>query len=120
MVYTNESLIKYLSIALFIAIVIFIAKAILATIKWLFRSLRFLFTGKSERKDPLKSKDWLTRAQARQEIRFQNAMPPLLSKATPQKKSFISRMREKKGKSPTGWTFNEETQLWEPPKKLRK
>ena len=54
-------------------------------------------------KDLTNSKDWLTRAQARQEIRFRNSMPPKQTKV-----------------SETGWTFNEETQLWEPPEHLKK
>lgn len=60
---------------------------------------------------------WLNRAQARQEIRFQNSLPPLAGEAQPLKKTRKERRNERKGLSPTGWKFNEETQMWEPPKK---
>lgn len=69
--------------------------------------------------DPIHSKDWLTRAQAKQEIRFRNASPPLLSEAKPQRKTLRQRRNLKQGKSEMGWTFNEETQLWEPPKNMK-
>ena len=63
---------------------------------------------------------WLNKAQARQEIRFENSLPPLQAEANPLKKTFREKRNERKGKSATGWIFNEETQLWEPPKNMKR
>lgn len=76
-----------------------------------------LFRIDIKEKDPLQSDDWLTRAQAKQEIRFQNSLPPLLPKQVPQKKKRRFPWQKEPGKDwyPTGWTLNKETGLWEPP-----
>ena len=83
---------------------------------------------KKKRKDLTQSDDWLTRAQARQEIRFQNASPPLRptekqqKKAkTPIKQNTTKQEQDQEPKwYPSGWVFNEETKLWEPPDYLSK
>lgn len=53
------------------------------------------------------SDDWLIRAQQRQEDRFDYL--------SPQKQSNNNTKNKKDTWYPTGWTFNEKTQLWEPP-----
>ena len=80
-----------------------------------------LFPSGHRTRDPLQSNDWLTRAQAKQEIRFQNASPPLLPKKQPQKKKHRFPWQKEPGRDwyPTGWTFNHETGLWEPPDYLK-
>lgn len=62
---------------------------------------------------------WLDKAQAKQEIRFKNSLPPLKEEARPQKKTFREKWNESRGLSPTGWKFNEETQLWESPEQQK-
>lgn len=48
-----------------------------------------------------------------------NSLPPLRSQVKPEKKKLFGK-KDKPGQYATGWTFNEETQLWEPPQKGRK
>ena len=89
-------------------------------VRFIFRILKGfwnLLFGRRKRADPLQSDDWLTRAQAKQEIRFKNSLPPLLPKQQPRKKR--KRLFKRKGEGetwyPSGWKLNEETGLWEPP-----
>ena len=89
-------------------------------VRFIFRILKgfwSLLFGRRKRADLLQSDDWLTRAQAKQEIRFKNALPPLLPKQQPRKKR--KRLFKRKGEGetwyPSGWKLNEETGLWEPP-----
>lgn len=92
-------------------------------IRWIVRSVWYLLTGRGENKVMKQSRDsgdWLTNAQVRQEARFENSLPPLRSEAKPQKKTMKEKWNESHGRSATGWTFNEETQLWEPPKNMKK
>lgn len=99
---------------IFIAGIVFIGYIAIKIIKAIFRFIFSLF--KSEKKsDPTQSEDWLTRAQAKQEIRFQNAMPPIQSERKPIKRTLKEKRRMRKGLSPTGWKFNEETKKWDPP-----
>ena len=116
LIITWEKLILILAIL----IAVFLLKTIIKIIKGIFRAFRFIFTGGKKREAPINSKDWLTRAQARQEIRFNNSLPPLRSESKPQKKTIKQKWNLKQGRSENGWTFNEETQLWEPPKNLKK
>lgn len=95
-------------------------RGIISLIKTLLHFLSQLFSiGTRTRtpEDPLQSSDWLTRAQAKQEIRFQNASPPLLPKKQPQKKKWRPFQKKGLGETwyPTGWILNEETGKWEPP-----
>lgn len=92
-------------------------------LRWSIQSIWYILTGRGEDKvinKNGKNEDWLTNAQARQNIRFENSLPPLKQKAEPLKKTFREKRNERKGKSATGWTFNEETQLWEPPKNMKR
>lgn len=116
LIITWEKLILILAIL----IVVFLLKTIIKIIKGIFRAFRFIFTGGKKKENPLNSKDWLTKAQARQEIRFNNSLPPLRSETKPQKKTIKQRWNLKQGRSENGWTFNEETKLWEQPKNLKK
>ena len=77
---------------------------------------------KKKRKDLTQSDDWLTRAQARQEIRFKNSAPPQYNRSQPATKKSKAKGRKKQDRTwyPSGWVFNEETQLWEPPDYLSK
>ena len=119
MMVLDERKLTFLLIVLFFAIVFLIIKAVFRFIKWVLRSIWGILTGKRYRGNPLESDDWLVRAQARQEIRMNNSLPPLHSQAKPQRKKLFSK-KDKPGQYATGWVFNEETQLWEPPKRLRK
>lgn len=117
---------------IFLVVVVYIA---LIVLRQLLRCLKFilqtlleivtktldLFPSGHKKKDPLQSSDWLTRAQAKQEIRFQNASPPLLPKKQPEKKKIRFPWQKVPGEDwyPTGWTFNHETGLWEPPDYLK-
>ena len=112
----RETIIALVVLLLILVLAIKIIRGIFQIIKWILKSIRFIFTGRRA-EDPTPSNDWLTRAQAKQEIRFNNSLPPLRSEAKPQKKTFREKWNEKHGRSATGWTFNEETQLWEPPRK---
>lgn len=78
------------------------------------------FLNNNSHKEQINANDWLTRAQAKQAIRIQNSLPPLKAEAKPPKKTLREKWNLKHGRSETGWTFNEETQLWEPPKTLKK
>ena len=101
-------------IIIFIAGVIFIGYIAMKIVKAIFRFIFSLFKS-GKRSDPTQSEDWLTRAQAKQEIRFQNAMPPLQSERKPIRRTLKEKRRMKNGFSPTGWKFNEETKKWDPP-----
>lgn len=116
MLFINKDGLGFLLILLIIILFILLIRAVFRAIKHLFL---FIFTGKRQNKKPLKSDDWLTRAQARQEIRIKNSLPPLRAEAKPHRKSFAEKRNERKGKSPTGWTLNEDSQLWEPPKNIK-
>lgn len=96
-------------------------KFILQTLLEIVTKTLDLFPSGHRKKDPLQSNDWLTRAQAKQEIRFQNASPPLLPKKQPEKKKTRFPWQKDVGKDwyPTGWTLNHETGLWEPPDYLK-
>lgn len=80
MLIVNEKSLALLVLAFIVVAAIFLICSIFRLIKWFLCSVWYLLTGKrTRRNDPLKSEDWLVRAQARQEIRFQNSMPPVLS-----------------------------------------
>lgn len=66
-----------------------------------------------------KSDYWLNNAMEKQEVRFQNSMPPVKGEAVPHKQTFKERWNESRGLSPTGWKFNEETGLWESPEQQK-
>lgn len=120
---TEEQLTTLIAIVVLIVLlylVFLILRTIFRIIKWLFRSIRYLFTGKRYYVDPLHSNDWLTRAQARQEIRFQNSLPPLLSQAKPPKKQAKAKRFKEKLWYPTGWYFDEKTGLWTAPDYINK
>ena len=108
-----SSAIELLIIVVVLWILRGIVRFIIRILKWI---LGLLF-GRSRTTDRLHSSDWLTRAQAKQEIRFQNASPPVLPKKQPQKKKWRPFQKKRLGKTwyPTGWTLNEETGKWEPP-----
>lgn len=112
----DERKLAFLLIILILFIAFRIIRAIFRFIKWVLQSIWGLLTGKRYRGNPLESDDWLVRAQARQEIRMNNSLPPLHSQAKPQRKKLFSK-KDKPWQYATGWVFNEETQLWEPPKK---
>ena len=98
----DNRLITLLVIAGIIYVIFIIIRNIFRFIKWFLSSIWCLLTGKQrKRKDPLQSDDWLVRAQARQEVRFQNSMPP-------------SAFKQKKW-SPTGWYYDEEKGEWVAP-----
>lgn len=112
----DEKTFATLLIVLAILGIILLVRSIFRLIKWLLNSIWCLLTGKRIRKNPLESDDWLTRAQARQEIRFENSLPPITPKQKPRK----HRKRHEKNvtRYPSGWTLNQETGLWEPPDSL--
>lgn len=116
----RETLLALLTLIFLFLLVVTVFRIIFRLIKWIFGGIWRILTGKKPENDLTKSDDWLIRAQAKQEIRFQNSMPPSTHEAKPQRKTWADKRREKKGISPTGWTFNEETKMWDPPKKLRK
>lgn len=99
-----------------------------AIITWVVKKVWYAGSNKREKKkrEDTESDDWLTRAQARQEIRFQNASPPITNTQTRAQKA---RKYKPKGKYnsadegrtwySTGWTLNEETGKWEPPDYLK-
>lgn len=98
-----------------------IIKGIIRTIKWFFHALFSMFTGGRTEKKHKASDDWLYKAQMRQEVRFENAMPPRTATATqPRKKTRKEKRNEKRGLSPTGWEYDEETGEWLPPASLNK
>lgn len=87
MLVIDEKNIKVVILLLIIIIIILVIRLVVRFIGWIFRSIRYLFTGKrSRRNNALNSNDWLTRAQARQEIRFQNSMPPVIASEMKSKK----------------------------------
>lgn len=92
MLIVNEKTLALLVLALIVVAAIFLICSIFRLIRWVLRSVWYLLTGKrTRRNDPLKSEDWLVRAQARQEIRFQNSLPPLKPEIKSKKKSFFKR-----------------------------
>lgn len=111
----SEQLISSIIELIVIVIALLIIRSIFRLIKRIFRGIIGLFSGK--RINALESEDWLTRAQAKQEIRFKNSLPPLLPQQKPQKKKKKLFKRKGEGETwyPTGWKLNEETGLWEPP-----
>lgn len=100
---------------LVIIIMLLIIRAILRAFYRILKGIWNLLTRKG--KDPLQSDNWLTRAQAKQEIRFRNSLPPLLPKQKPKRKKHRFPWQHEEGKDwyATGWTLNQETGLWEPP-----
>ena len=101
----DNRLVTLLIITGIIYVIFIIIRNMLRFIKWFLSSLWCLLTGKKRKKyDPLQSDDWLVRAQARQEIRFKNSMPPSA--------------REKKW-SPTGWYYDESKGAWIAPDYIR-
>lgn len=83
----DEKNIKVVILLLIIIIIVLVIRLIVRFISWIFRSIWYLLTGKQRKtNDALNSRDWLTRAQARQEIRFQNSMPPVLASEMKSKK----------------------------------
>lgn len=107
----DEKTFATLIVILVILGILFLIRTVFRFIKWLLSSIWGLLTGKKARKNPLESDDWLTRAQARQEIRFENSLPPVLPKQKPRK----HRKQKNATRYPSGWTLNQETGMWEPP-----
>lgn len=124
----NQKIITIIIWILLIYIALLILRNILRGILFVVKTLLEIVTGalglfpsRHKTFDPLQSDDWLTRAQAKQEIRFQNASPPLLPKKQPQKKKRKLPWQREEGRGwySTGWTYNDETRLWEPPDYLK-
>lgn len=118
MIIIDEKTMATLIIILVILGILFLIRTVFCFIKWILSSICRLFIGKPKRKNPLESDNWLTRAQARQKIRFENSLPPITPKQKPRKhrkhcKKDITRY-------PSGWTLNQETGMWEPPDYLIK
>lgn len=97
-----------------------------AIITWVVKKVWYAGSDKKEkkRKRQEESDDWLTRAQARQETRFENASPPVTytrERAQNVRKRGRKYTAANEGKTwyPTGWTLNENTGLWEPPDYLK-
>lgn len=115
----NQQLLSSLIELLIIVAVLWILRTVFRIIIRILKGIWNLLFGK--RKNALESDDWLTRAQAKQEIRFKNSLPPLQAEQQPQKRK--KRFFKKKGEGETwystGWTLNEETGLWEPPDYLK-
>lgn len=84
----DERTLALVILFLVIFCIILLIRAIFRFIKWILTSIWYLLTGRRHRRNnALHSKDWLTRAQARQEIRFQNSLPQVLaSEMEPKKK----------------------------------
>lgn len=118
----DERTLAFLILFLVVFGVILLVRAVFRLIGRFFGFLRYLLTGKrSRRSNPLKSNDWLTRAQARQEIRFKNSLPQVLaSEMEAEKKSKKKRKAPKnQQRYPSGWVKNEDTGLWEAPENLK-
>lgn len=130
MIIINERTLALIILVLIIWLTFRFIRAIFRLIRWFFRSIWALLTGKKRKADPLKSDDWLIRAQAKQEIRFQNALPPLATK-TKKRKTWKERRMEKKWEAEMeaarekakaeerakfannpNWRWDEEKQLW--------
>lgn len=111
--FPEEAIPLIIGIVFIILFVLFI-RAVYRFLKWLFSGIFGRQTGQYGQSDY-----WLDKAQERQEIRFQNSMPPVKAEAKPQKKRFQEVWNESRGLSPTGWKFNEETQLWESPEQQK-
>ena len=125
---TEEQLTNIIAWVILILILILIVKiigGIFRFIKWILKSIWSLITGKHTQ-DLTQSDDWLIRAQARQEIRFQNALPPIQRTQKPNKrvstkKNITKKFETEKGYfSPTGWYFDKEKGEWIPPDYLVK
>lgn len=125
---TEEQLINIVAWIIFIFIIILtvkIIRGIFRFIKWILKSIWSLLTGTNST-DLTQSDDWLIRAQARQEIRFQNAAPPLQNKPLTRKKNRTKNNNMKKYEteqgyfSPTGWYFDKERGEWIAPDYLVK
>ena len=125
MIILNEKTLAIIILILIITAIIFIIRSIFRFIGWALSYIWYLLTGKyTSRNDPLKSKDWLTRAQARQEIRFQNALPPLESEIKKQRKPLFKRKQKQKTSQTESsnpylrfennpdWKWDERNQLW--------
>ena len=121
----KELLVGIIALVILIWLVVTILKTILKIIKWILKNIWSLFTGK-QTQDLTHSNDWLIRAQARQEIRFQNAAPPLQNKPLTRKETRTKRNNMKKYEteqgyfSPTGWYFDKERGEWIAPDYLVK
>ena len=117
----GNQLVSNLIELLVIIFVLWVIKSIFRLIIRILKGFWNLLFGRKKRLNPLESDDWLTRAQAKQEIRFQNSLPPLLPKQQPQKKKKKLFKRKGEGETwyPSGWKLNEETGLWEPPDYLK-
>lgn len=119
---SKEILMSIVVLVLFIMFIVYATKAIFRILWWILKKIWYLLTGKEAKKDLRDSDDWLTRAQARQEIRFENSAPPQYNRSQPETKKSRTTGKKKQGQTwyPSGWVFNEETQLWEPPDYLSK
>ena len=111
----NQQLLTSIIELLLIVAILWIIRTIFRIVTKIIKGIWNLLFGR--RKKALESDDWLTRAQAKQEIRFQNSMPPLQANQKTQKKrkQLFKRKGEGENWYPTGWTLNEKTGLWEPP-----
>lgn len=119
---SDEKTLAFLILLLIVFGIILLVRAVLRLIGRFFGFLWYVLTGKKSRgSNPLNSNDWLTRAQARQEIRFKNSLPQVLASELDEgKKSKKKRKAPKNQQSyPSGWVKNEDTGLWEPPEYLK-
>ena len=121
MFHIHDQRVTALIVLLLTLIVVYlIIRTVFRAIKWILQSIWYLLTGKRRHYDPSQSTDWLTRAQAKQEIRFQNSLPPLLSQAKPPKKQRKKKRFKEKQWYPTGWYLDEKTGLWTAPDYIQK
>lgn len=117
----GNQLVSNLIELLVIVFVLWVIRSIFRLIIRIIKGFWHLLFGRTKWINALDSDDWLTRAQAKQEIRFKNSLPPLLPKQEPPKKRKKLFKRKGEGETwyPSGWKLNEETGLWEPPDYLK-
>lgn len=115
----KDFLLGLIVLVVLIYIALIIIRAILNAIGWILKTIWSRLKIKGKYNDPLKSNDWLIRAQARQEIRFQNAMPPRLPEKKKIKKKIFRRQNKEPKWYPTGWYYDETKQMWIAPDYLK-
>lgn len=109
----DQKTLAVLILFLVVFCVVLLVGKLLRFIGWVLRSVWYLLTGRRVGSgNPLKSSDWLTRAQARQEIRFKNSLPQVLASEMESEGKRKKKKRWGRKESGVRWNWDPEKNIW--------
>lgn len=113
----------FLLIAIILGFGILFLIGIVSLITWIVKKIWFHQPRKNKRSSiEYREDDWMSQAQHRQNMRYEYLDPynPRKNNVQTKRNNFKENSEDNPKWYPTGWTYNEETQLWEPPSQKKR